>query len=43
VFEHNTYEKRIQMGEEGAREDNPTPQKEQFSKKEEGTITQIIS
>jgi len=31
------------MGQQGAREDSPTPQKDQSSKKEEGTMTQIIN
>jgi len=43
VFEHNTYQKRIQMGQEGAREDSQTSQTDQSSKKEEGTMTEIIN
>ena len=31
------------MGQEGVREDSPTPQKDQCSKNEEGTMTQIIN
>ena len=31
------------MGQEGGREDSPTPQKDQCSKKEEGKMTQIIN
>jgi len=31
------------MGQEGARGDSPTPQKDQSSKKEEGTMPQIIN
>jgi len=31
------------MGQEGVREDSPTPQKDQCSKKEEGKMTQIIN